>query len=119
MASVLYLVKHSSGITQRHITPTCGCDLRGLDQDHNYRREERFLCKCITECVLTGSKVVMFDHVALEAAPRGEVFGAIGHGAAVPQRAGVLLVFLGVDVEAAACRELGVTACEDPANTPH
>lgn len=51
----------------------------------------------------------MFEHVALKAAAGGEVLGAVGHRAAGPQGAGVLLVFLGVDVQAAASRELGVT----------
>ena len=64
-------------------------------------------------CVLTRREVVMFDHVALQAAPRGEVLGAVGHGAAAPERAGVLLVLLGVDIEAAARRELGIAACQD------
>lgn len=39
------------------------------------------------------------------------MFGAVGHGTAGPQGAGVLLMLLGMDVEAAACRELGVTPC--------
>lgn len=51
----------------------------------------------------------MFEHVALKAAAGGEVLGAVGHRAAGPQGAGVLLMFLGVDVQAAASRELGVT----------
>lgn len=50
----------------------------------------------------------MFENVALQAAAGREVFGAVGYGTAGPQGAGVLLVLLGVDVEAAACRELGV-----------
>lgn len=52
--------------------------------------------------------MVVFEHVALKAAAGGEVLGAVGHRTAGPQGAGVLLVFLGVDVQAAASRELGV-----------
>lgn len=53
---------------------------------------------------------MVFEHVALKAAAGGEVLGAVGHRAAGPQGAGILLMLLGVDVEAAACRELGATA---------
>lgn len=52
---------------------------------------------------LTRTEVVVFEHVALKAAAGGEVLGAVGHRAASPQGAGVLLVLLGVDVQAAAC----------------
>lgn len=45
----------------------------------------------------------MFEYVALKAAAGGEVLGAVGHRAASPQGAGILLMFLGVNVEAAAC----------------
>lgn len=47
--------------------------------------------------------MVVFEYVALEAAAGGEVLGAVGHGTASPQGAGILLVFLGMDVQAAAC----------------
>lgn len=45
----------------------------------------------------------MFEYVALQAAAGREVFGAVGHGTAGPQGAGILLMLLGMDVEAAAC----------------
>lgn len=45
----------------------------------------------------------MFEHVALKAAAGGEVLGAVSHRTAGPQGAGILLMFLGVDVQAAAC----------------
>lgn len=45
----------------------------------------------------------MFEHVAFKAAAGGEVLGAVGHRAAGPQGAGVLLMLLGVYVQAAAC----------------
>lgn len=54
--------------------------------------------------------MVVFKHVALEAAAGGEVFGAVCHRTACPQGAGVLLMLLGVDVQAAACGKLGITA---------
>lgn len=60
----------------------------------------------------TWTEVVVFEDVALQAAAGREVFGAVGYGTAGPQGAGVLLVLLGVDVEAAACRELGVAPWE-------
>lgn len=47
--------------------------------------------------------MVVFKHVALETAAGGEVFGAVCHRTASPQGAGVLLMLLGVDVQAAAC----------------
>ena len=52
--------------------------------------------------MLTRTEVVVFEHVALKAAARGEVLGAVGHRTAGPQGAGVLLMFLGVDIQAAA-----------------
>lgn len=55
------------------------------------------------EQLLTRTEVVMFEHVALKAAAGREVFGAVGHRAASPQGAGVLLMLFGVDVEAATC----------------
>jgi len=52
---------------------------------------------------LTRTEVVVFEHVALKAAAGREVLGAVGHRTASPQGAGVLLMLLGVDVQAAAC----------------
>lgn len=45
---------------------------------------------------------MLLKHVTLESAPGGKVFGAVGHRTASPKGAGVLLMFLSVDVEAAA-----------------
>lgn len=59
---------------------------------------------------LTGTEVVVFEHVALQATAGREVLGAVGDGAAGPQAARVLLVLLGVNVQAAACRELCTAA---------
>lgn len=53
--------------------------------------------------LLTRTEVVVFEHVAFKAAAGGEVLGAVGHRAAGPQGAGVLLMLLGVYVQAAAC----------------
>lgn len=47
--------------------------------------------------------MVVFEYVALKAAAGGEVLRAVGHGTAGPKGAGILLMFLGVDVQAAAC----------------
>lgn len=52
---------------------------------------------------------MVFEYVALKAAAGGEVLGAVGHGTAGPQGACILLMFLGVDVQAAPCRELCIT----------
>lgn len=50
---------------------------------------------------LTWTEVVVFEHVALQAAAGGKVLGAVGHGTAGPQAAGVLLMLLGVNVQTA------------------
>lgn len=62
-----------------------------------------FFCLDPKRSALTRTEVVVFEDVALEAAAGGEVLGAVGHGTAGPQGAGILLVFLGMDVQAAAC----------------
>lgn len=53
--------------------------------------------------LLTRTEVVVFEHVTLKAAAGREMLGAVGHRTAGPQGAGILLMLLRVDVEAAAC----------------
>lgn len=52
---------------------------------------------------LTRTEVVVFQHVALQAAAGGELFGAAGCRAPGPQGAGILFMLLGMNVQAAAC----------------
>lgn len=47
--------------------------------------------------------MMVFEHVALKAAPRREMLGAVGHRTACSQGAGILLMLLRVDVKAATC----------------
>lgn len=50
---------------------------------------------------LTWPELVVFEHVALQAAAGRKELGAVGHGTTRLQAAGVLLMLLGVNVQTA------------------